>query len=345
MKKLIKTLFFVFILVSAGFSYYIYTQLNYSNKTVQYPISFQIKPGMNLNQILNILKSKKLIQSNFPFKIYNKIFPYSKKLKTGKYSIKTPVSGLNIIRKIIKGEIELVKITIIEGLTVSEIFRIINQTFHIPITELLAISQEPDFIKKNIRTDANSLEGFLFPETYLFSENPDPKNILSKMIQLFYSTIEPIWDSRPSDFQLSFYETMVLASIIECEVFKKDEHKKVSSVYHNRLRKRMKLQADPTVQYALPQKKERLLYKDLEVESPYNTYQHRGLPPGPISNFGVKSFQAAIYPDTTDFLYFVADIDGQHIFSRTVEEHNQNKQIIKRKRRRLKWKEKQSNNK
>tara|TARA_B100000408_G_C10259089_1_gene206863 strand:- start:300 stop:890 length:591 start_codon:yes stop_codon:yes gene_type:complete len=169
---------------------------------------------------------------------------------------------------------------------------------------------------------APTLEGFLFPETYYFVENESPQTILRKMVSEYQDRVSDKMRNRIVELGLSELQLITLASIIEGEAIHDKERKNISSVYHNRLNKGMRLQADPTIQYIIKDGPRRLLNKDLNIKSPYNTYLNEGLPIGPINNPGLKSIIAALYPTESEYIYFVARGDGYHTFSRTQEEHN-----------------------
>jgi UPF0755 protein len=170
--------------------------------------------------------------------------------------------------------------------------------------------------------DGDSFEGYLFPETYRFSEDESSQEIINRMVEEYKNHFIDEFKDRMNKLNMSEKEVITLASIIEGEAIYNTERPVISGVYHNRLEKGMRLQADPTIQYIVDDGPRRLLNKDLKIKSPYNTYLNYGLPPGPINNPGFESIKAALYPANTEFLYFVAKGDGYHTFSRTQKEHN-----------------------
>jgi UPF0755 protein len=184
----------------------------------------------------------------------------------------------------------------------------------------------------SLGVDAPSLEGFLFPDTYILLKTYTEEDIIQILVNQFNYNINLIKKTSPT-VNLNIREISTLASIIQGEAMFDDEMATISSVYNNRLKKRMLLQADPTIQYILPGKPRRLYNKHLKIDSPYNTYIYRGLPPGPINNPGFSALYAAVHPKKTNFLYFVADGKGRHIFTKTNEEHNQAKLVLKKNRR------------
>jgi UPF0755 protein len=174
---------------------------------------------------------------------------------------------------------------------------------------------------KGIPNRENKLEGYLFPDTYEVFKNATEQDIINKMLGRFDQVFTEEYRQRARELNMSLDQVITLASIIEREAKLDKERKIISAVFHNRLNKKMKLESCATVQYLLKEQKSVLTYKDLEVDSPYNTYIYAGLPKGPIASPGVESIEAALYPDKVDFLFFFATKDGSHIFSKTYQEH------------------------
>ena len=168
-----------------------------------------------------------------------------------------------------------------------------------------------------------TLEGYLFPDTYVFPDGTTPRAAVRVMVDRFQRVWQPDWNQRLQELAMSRNDVMALASIVEKEARLPEERLVISAVYHNRLKRRMPLQADPTVQYALGRHVDRVLYKDLEIASAYNTYKHPGLPPGPIASPGLPSIEAALYPANVPYLFFVATPDGHHEFRTTFSEHRE----------------------
>jgi len=335
MKK-ITPLLILFLTISAFFSTIVYVKLNEIAPTDRFPALIEVPPGTSYNTLIKLMRKKGLTQAYISFKIYNKIKKVSSSIKPGRYRFEEPISGIEIIGKIVSGESELIKITIPEGYRLREIKEEITKHFPIQKEKLENYLSNQKIIKKLTKNQSTSLEGFCYPETYFYNYYADPKLIIHKMVGTFYEKLDSIWNLRPENFSYNFYETLILASIIQKETYDNTEYGKVSSVYHNRLRKKMRLQACPTVQYLL-EKNKKLLYEDLKIESPYNTYLRRGLPPTPICSPSDSAFYYAVFPETTDYYYFVAEINGKHHFSKTLEEHNQKKLEIKKQKRRLKY--------
>jgi len=180
---------------------------------------------------------------------------------------------------------------------------------------------------------ASNLEGFLYPETYQFNWGLSEKDVVRALVEEFKKHIPDSVYTNLRNIGLNLQELVTLASLIEGEAVMDDERSRISAVFHNRLKINMRLEADPTIQYIIPDGPRRILFEDLEIDSPYNTYKYRGLPPGPINNPGVKSLIAAAFPASETYLYFVATGDGRHTFTRSLAEHLEAKKILDRMRR------------
>jgi UPF0755 protein len=185
---------------------------------------------------------------------------------------------------------------------------------------------------ESLGINAPSLEGYLFPESYLITYGADSRDIVEMMVAHFFDVFTQDMKERAEELGFTMEEAVTLASLIEKEAACEHEKPIISGVYHNRLKKGLLLQCDATIQYILPKRKPRLFYSDLQIDSPYNTYIYKGLPPTPIASPGRSSIIAALWPASTDYLYFVARGDTTHIFSRTLEEHNEAKRRVKRER-------------
>ena len=308
-KNLIVAFFFFYLIVI------IWPQSNLKKET-----SFQIPPGSSLYKISKVLKENKIIKNETLFILAVKLMGYEKKLQAGKFNIQIDTNNFKLIKKLANGNESLVKITVLEGWSLNQISLEIEKKTGIKQMDFLEVSRHPQFLKK-LGILAKSPEGYLFPETYLFSEGVSPESIIETMVMQFRKKYSIDFKNRMQEIGFNEIEVITLASIIEGEAIFDIERSKVSSVYHNRLERGMKLQADPTIQYIIEGPPRRLLNKDLKIESPYNTYLNYGLPPGPINNPGLKSIKAALFPMETNFYYFVAKGDGYHTFTKTEKEH------------------------
>ena len=308
-KYLIVALFFLYLMVI------IWPQNNLKKE-----ISFQIPPGSSLHKVSKILKKNKIINNETFFILAVTLMGYEKKLQAGKFNFQKNTNNFQLIKKLVYGNESLVKVTVLEGWSLIQISKEIEKKIGIKQMDFLEVSRHPQFLKK-LGIFAKSLEGYLFPETYFFSEGVSPESIIETMVFQLRKNFSTEFKNRMQDIGFNEIEVITLASIIEGEAIFDIERSKVSSVYHNRLRKGMKLQADPTIQYIIEGPPRRLLNKDLKIESPYNTYLNYGLPPGPINNPGLQSIKAALFPMETNFYYFVAKGDGYHTFTKTEKEH------------------------
>lgn len=307
--------------------------LDISNKK---NVLFYVPPGTSINSLLKKLEDKKLIKSFYSTKIYSILL--GKKLnnmKYGYYLLSPSMSSIEIIDKIIKGDIYRLWLTIPEGYNINKIAKLISNKGlssdkykNIALNVSNELKEKFSFLKelpKNL-----SLEGYLFPDTYDIT-GLNEEQIINLQLKRFSETIYDYWLKNKSRSKLSFLDTLNLASIVELETQNPNERELIAGVFIKRLEIGMKLGADPTVEYALGkhQGNKGLSFKDILVNSPYNTYINKGLPPGPICNPGLSSFKAVINYKDTPYLYFVAKGDGSHVFTKTYKEHLQaQKEII-----------------
>jgi len=298
-------------------------------------IIFEVERGKGAEAIARSLKEKGVIKKEWPFLLSYQLFYSPESLKAGEYAFSLPLSTKEVLRILSAGQIYLHPLTIPEGLTGQEISELLHSLDFIKEEEFLeAFSQ----IKALSAWDeeAQNLEGYLFPETYFFPKGIPAQKIISTMVSQFQGIFRDEWKRRTQEMGFSVREVVILASLIEKEASIPEEKTIVSAVFHNRLKRGMKLDCDPTIIYVLKQEgryEGRLRYKDLRFDSPYNTYLYPGLPPSPICNPGRESLQAALYPAEEEFLYFVSKNDGSHHFSRTFKEH-QRAVLLYQKRRR-----------
>ena len=285
-------------------------------------VMVQIRPGQTGQEVARLLRAKGVIRSELLFKILLRLTSSNKDLKAGRFDLRKNTPDLVVINCIKTGKCtHYEKVTFLEGWRSEE------------MAEELATHGVTDAHEFLNRVRAQDLEGKLFPSTYLFADNTPPQKVIDEMLREYKKKIAPLFKKYKTD--LTERQVLTLASIVEREAVVHDERPKIAAVYLNRFYMGKRLEADPTVQYALgfALKENRywkrgLTYKDLKVDSPYNTYRYAGLPPGPICNPGAKSVEAVLNPQPDfDALYFVADNTGRHAFSRTFHEH---KQHIKR---------------
>ena len=288
------------------------------------PQRITIPAGDGFGQVTDTLVSRGIVRSRFWFKLIAKIRGLDRSVRAGIYEIAPGESPWQVLSLLQRGRIASVRFTVPEGLSLLETAALAERDLGVPRDSFLAAVRDPDEAAR-ARLVVPTLEGFLLPETYQVPVGSSARDVVRIMAKAFAAAWKPAWDARLDTLGVTRQEIVTLASIIEGEARVDAERKIISGVYHNRLRIGMALQADPTVQYALEVKtgkpKPRLYQKDYDTPSPYNTYLHPGLPPGPIDSPGLSSLEAALYPADVPFFYFVARPDGHHVFSRTYDQH------------------------
>lgn len=293
-----------------------------------------IEKGSTLRKVVNVLNKNGCIFNRRYFSTAMRITGKDHNIKFGRYTFKGINNIGELIRLITTDSSERVRVTIIEGWTIEQITLEIGNKLHIDKPKFSKLCRDFNFLH-SIGVDGPSLEGFLFPDTYIMLKNYTEEDIIRVLVNQFNYNYDRYIKEKAKKIKFSKLEILTLASIIQGEAMVNDEMPVISSVYHNRLVKGMYLQADPTIQYIIPGKNRRLYSKDLEMESAYNTYKYRGLPPGAINNPGLVALKAAVEPEDTDYLFFVADGRGKHVFTKTNAEHNKAKQQYYRRRRGL----------
>lgn len=302
-------------------------------------IKIKIESGTSLNGISELLFKKEVISNKTTFKWAVKILGKEKKLPTGTFRLVNSNSNYSIINQFINGSPEIIKVRILEGWNKHQIAEHLSKSMGFNVNKIISLINDENYISKQ-KIISNSLEGYLFPDTYFFFEGEKIESVLSQLVGQYKKFWTDKNIKRAKKLGLSKHEVTTLASIIEGEAIYDIERSKISAVYHNRLNINMKLQADPTIQYIISDGPRRLLNKDLRIESPYNTYLHKGLPPGPINSPGKESLKAALFPDVNDFIYFVATGDGYHTFSTNERDHNMAKKKLQKLRRKIRKKRK-----
>ncbi len=289
-----------------------------------------VRKGQRTATILRHLQSNGILRDEYVPLIYMKIAHSGDSLKAGAYEFTKPMSALAVLDKIIRGDVVQRTVTIREGLDRFAVARLFAMEGLGTRTEWNALTADPELIR-DLAPQAESLEGYLFPDTYKFNPGTRARVIVAAMVQNFRKNFGG--EMAYITTGLDLHQTVTLASIVETEARLPQERPLVASVYLNRLRKHMLLGADPTVIYAMKLANRwngNIRKDDLQIDSKYNTYRFPGLPPGPIASPGVASLRAAAAPAATGFLYFVARHDGSHAFSTNLEEHNRNVELYQR---------------
>lgn len=257
------------------------------------------------------------------FKYYlTKVQHFDKKIKYGNYKFEN-ISIDKAINYIMSGKTYKIKVTIPEGYNIYDIARTLDKLNITKYDKFLEKCLDAQYASSIIKINVKSFEGFLYPETYFFDENTSPETIIENMTQTFFKNLPAQFEEKAQIHGLDFYKAVILASIIQKESYNKDELPLISSVFHNRLKRRMRIESDPTIIYGIYENFDGNIKKsDLENQNnKYNTYKIFGLPPTPICNPDKFSLEAAVNPTNTDYLYFVADKGRKHSFSKTYEEH------------------------
>lgn len=281
---------------------------------------FEIAPGMTLKKVSQKLSRQNLIRSASAFQAIALIQDKQKLIMVGEYNVSPSMLPADILQRITSGKTVLHPVTIPEGYRITEIADLLEKQ---DLADKETFLQQTKNMELVTGVSADSLEGYLFPETYHFGKFTAEATIVKKMVETFKErALKQKFLKRAEEMGFSYHEIITLASLIEKETGKDSERKKISSVFHNRLKKNMRLQTDPTVIYAIENFDGNIRKHDLKIDSPYNTYRYKGLPPGPVASPGLKSIVAALYPAKTANLYFVSRQDGSHQFSATLNEHN-----------------------
>jgi len=301
----------------------------------QQRITIEISKGATLAQIADTLSFYNLVKNKSLFIFWAKSLGFEKKLKAGLFQVPVNLTYAQLLAYLATAKPKEIFVTLIEGWNNNQFAYQLSRKLGINQELFISLCNDEEFISGSGLTPKN-LTGYLLPDTYGFywgiSEKEIIKYLLSRTRDVFArdSVIAAM-----QKLQMDMHNILTLASIIEGEAILDSERAVISSVYHNRLERGMLLQADPTIQYLIPGPPRRLLLKDLDIASPYNTYRYSGLPPGPINNPGIKSVLAALYPAETNYLYFVAVGDGSHNFSRTAAEHSRAKSKFNKVRRQV----------
>ena len=286
-------------------------------------VHFKIKEGMDAGEIARTLEQKGVIESSLKFRILAKIDGYEDKLKIGSYNFETGMNYDDVFKKLLAGEPEIVKFTIPEGFGVKDIANRLADLGLVDYDEFLEKARK--FAPYNyIEKKSNVFyycEGFLFPDTYEVENSIEVEDILLMMAEDFDYRLTNSMRARAAEENLSVYDLIILASIVEKEVRYDEDRPIVAQVFFKRLKMGMPLQTDASLQYLMDAPKEDVSIADTQIESPYNTYQNVGLPPGPIANPGLAAIEAVLYPADTDYLYFVADRSGHNHYSNSYDEH------------------------
>ena len=279
-----------------------------------------IPRGANLRVAAESLAAHHVIDHSTLFRVYGMAKGRDRSIRAGTYVLKASMSWAQVLDVLRGGKSIEVGMTIPEGWSLEQIVPQLARILHAPIDSVQAAVRDTALLHA-LDIPTATLEGYLFPDTYVFPDGTTPREAVKVMVSRFQQVWQPEWDQLLQQRAMSRNDIMSLAAIVEKEARLPEERPVIAAVYLNRLKTGMLLQADPTVQYAIGHHVTRVFYKDLEIDSPYNTYKYRGLPPGPIASPGKPSIIAALNPANVPYKYFVARADGHHEFTKTMAEH------------------------
>lgn len=324
MKKIVFFIILLCVTVSlaaAGLGLHLYHYAHEPAGTDNEPVDVTIPAGESFDRLAGRLVEKGILRETLRFKLLARLRGDDKYLKAGEYRLSDGMTPLQLLDMLVRGEVFLHVLTIPEGYTLSQIAEAADNLELTDKTAFLAVATDPATAAA-FDIPGQTLEGFLFPDTYHFAKGLSPRSIITTMVERFRQQFVPAWHHRAAQLGMTVYQVVILASMIEKETGAPFERPLISSVFHNRLEKGMRLASDPTVIYGIKDFDGNITRKHLRTPTPYNTYVIKGLPVGPIANPGHAAIKAALYPAQSDYLYFVAKKDGTHHFSKSIQEHN-----------------------
>jgi UPF0755 protein len=285
------------------------------------PVAVWIKPGQGFFETIDQLQQQGLVQHPKKFRWLAYLKGDERRIRAGEYSLSLAMSPRTILDTLVRGETILHKVVVPEGATMTRIGELLEKAGLVSRELFVQAATNADLVAA-IGLEGDTLEGYLFPETYHFPKGVTAGQVINKMVGQFRTVFSPAWSERAKEMGFSVHQIVTLASIVEKETGKPEERPIIAAVFLNRLERNMRLESDPTVIYGMEQFDGNITREDLNRSTPYNTYRIKGLPPGPIANPGRDAIAAVLYPRDEPYLYFVSKNDGSHHFSRTFEEHN-----------------------
>ena len=330
-KKIVITALSLFFLLCTalliGFGYYFVTPLRKGGPDQV----FIVREGATLRQVSGELELRGLISGRELFLIWARVMGYGRGIKAGEYLLNSGMPPLEICGVLRRGAIMTHPVTIPEGFNMDQIGALLQKKGLADKKKFLGLAADKELTGRYF-INGPSLEGYLYPDTYQFGRGLSVMSIIHVMVTRFHEVFSP-FKERAELRGMTMEEVVILASIVEKETGRAGERPVIASVFLNRLKKRMRLESDPTVIYGIRDFNGNLTKRDLASYTPYNTYVIHGLPPGPISNPGLDAIRSVLYPAKTDYLYFVSKNDGSHFFSRTLPEHNRAVRFYQKKKR------------
>jgi len=298
------------------------------------PERVTLPPGASFSAVADTLAAHGVIGSRRVFKLLARVRGVDRAVQAGVYEFPPGTSAWRVLDVLRRGAAVSQKFTVPEGLTILDVAALAAERLDVPEDTVVAAARNGQAASALLGFPVKSFEGFLRPETYSLPLGTRADELVRLMAEGFKQSWDPRWSARLDSLRMTELQLVTLASIVEGEARADDERETIAGVYHNRLRIGMALQADPTVQYAIAlatgKRKPRLYEKDYQFPSPYNTYLHPGLPPGPVNSPSRRSIEASLYPAQVHYLYFVAGPDGRHLFAKTYAEHLRNVAKVRR---------------
>jgi len=295
---------------------------------------FTIRKGSSFREAADTLAAHGVVHSPRSFAVYARLRGQDRSLRSGTYVLRKGLSWEGILAALKSGRGVVHAVTIPEGFTIAQMTPVLVEALDLHADSIAAAVRDTSLFRRlDIPLASGTVEGYLYPDTYAFPDRVTAREAVLTMVERFEKAWKAEWDAELRSIPMSRHALVTLASIVEREVAHREEGPVIAAVYLNRLKARMPLQADPTVQYALGKKPGRVLYRDLRVKSPYNTYLNPGLPPGPIASPGSASLKASVFPAKVKFRFFVAAPDGHHEFRRTYAEHVEAIRLVRELRR------------
>jgi UPF0755 protein len=309
-------LFSVILLLAGGAVYYLMTP---AEEEGMEQVVF-IQEGLSLNEVANELERRNIIVSKALFKLWGKIMGSSRRIQAGEYRLSPNMPPIRIFEILTEGIVITYPVTFPEGYTIEQIADVLDRKGLVEKGEFISLAHNPALLKQ-YNINGQSLEGYLYPDTYYLPRGISSSAAIDTMVNRFRQLTGPL-EKRAEAVGMTMEDVIILASMVEKDTGLAEERPKIASVFLNRLKKGMRLESDPTVIYGIKGFNGNLTREDLKEPNHYNTYVIRGLPIGPIANPGLEAIKAVLFPEETDYLYFVSKNDGSHHFSKTLSEHN-----------------------
>lgn len=292
-----------------------------------------VSRGQSFASVVDSLELKGLLRSRLQFMAVARLLGGADRVQVGKYLLQSGISNMDLFTMLRSGRgNQLIHVTVPEGSRIRGQARIFSRALGFDSSKYARLAFDPLYAR-SLGIDAAGLEGYLLPDTYDFYWEQDEREVLRRQVEAFQKFFNDTLRAKCREFGWDVHQAVTFASIVEGEAVLDEERAIISGVYHNRIRKGMRLEADPTIQYVLEDGPRRLTYADLKSSTPYNTYRYQGLPPGPVNNPGKASIMAALYPQGNGYLFFVANGRGGHWFTRTYDEHLHYVRMFRRERR------------